>query len=183
MLAQLDLGRNFPANRYRPGKIDAAAAGALFRTGFIPDGLYSGRALFRTGFIPDGLYSGRAGLEADRIEPDAQRRGPWGTAARARPALAGSQATIAHRIPPAGASWQEKNRPDPGLSKSVEPEKAVAFMPVYSPAVHSSDRADRSASIPSGVASPRLRCRDPASPVTELPGRGCRFARRDFATT
>jgi len=167
MLAQLDLGCNFPANRYCPGKIDAVAEGALFRTGF----------------IPDGLYSGRAGPEADRIEPDAQRRGPWGTAARARPALAGSQATIAHRIPPAGASWQEKNRPDPGLSKSVEPEKAAAFMPVYSPALHSSDRADRSASIPSGVASPRLRCRDPASPVTELPGRGCRFARRDFATT
>ena len=130
-----------------------------------------------------GLYSGRAGPEADRTAPDAQRRGPWGTAARARPALAGSQATIAHRIPPAGASWQEKNRLDPGLSKSVEPEKAAAFMPVYSPVVHSSDRADRSASIPSGVATLRLRRRGPASPVIELPDRGCRIARRDFATT
>ena len=38
MLAQLDLGCNFPANRYCPGKIDAVAEGALFRTGFIPDG-------------------------------------------------------------------------------------------------------------------------------------------------
>lgn len=161
MLAQLDLGRKFPADQYRLGKIDAVAALPLFRTG-------------RPGGGKD---------RAERIEPDAQRRGPWGTAARARPALAGSQATIAHRIPPAGASWQEKDRLDPGLSKSVEPEKAAAFMPVYSPAVHSSDRADRSASIPSGVASPRFRCRDPASPVTELPGRGCRFARRDFATT